>query len=569
MARYTSSTAAVRNRRAVANGSTLRSKSKTPDTTTGNGAEAFTYKDKAALFLLAVTNFTGQKGFYESADDRDERFLSLLTKVTKKDHEWVAKMLTWLRSEGNIRTASIIGAVEYGRIVSGNEKIDAEGEFTPRAVLASVLQRADEPSEALGYWISRYGNKKLPAWFRRGLGDGAKKLYNGKSVFKYDSKAAKVRFGDVVSLSSVKTDGYKSDVFRFVLDRRYGNEKADGYGELGDFLVTRRVIESVPAEKRSEWLAKADPKLVEEAGYNWEALAGWLGGALTADFWEKLIPSMGYMALIRNLRNFAKAEISDQAARLVAKRIADPEEVAKSRQLPLRFLSAYRVMEPAQQYRGWGWGYESNVFSDVGTKYKKLWVPALSKALNQSLLSVPELDGQTVIMIDTSASMNQTISDKSTVSYYENAVAFGVALALRNPDAVVYGYSDSAVQFHPIYTASLLENIEKFKNTKPCAGGTATWTTAHQLLKRNKGTDRLIIVTDEQANGGYHWGDSKTWKDVPEDVTTVTYNLAGYEQGQAPSGRDNFHTVAGLTDAGFQLLSQIDSAASGSWPWES
>ena len=55
-----------------------------------------------------------------------------------------------------------------------------------------------------------------------------------------------------------------------------------------------------------------------------------------------VIPSMGYMALLRNLRNFDEAGISDERARYVREVLADPERVAKSRQFPYRFWSAYK-----------------------------------------------------------------------------------------------------------------------------------------------------------------------------------------------------------------------------------
>ena len=55
-----------------------------------------------------------------------------------------------------------------------------------------------------------------------------------------------------------------------------------------------------------------------------------------------MIPSMGYMALLRNLRNFDQAGISRDTQMAVASTLADPEAVARSRQFPYRFWSAYK-----------------------------------------------------------------------------------------------------------------------------------------------------------------------------------------------------------------------------------
>ncbi len=66
---------------------------------------------------------------------------------------------------------------------------------------------------------------------------------------------------------------------------------------------------------------------------------------------------MGYMALLRNLRNFDEAGVSDAVAGRVAERLADPAQVAKSRQLPMRFLSAYRAAPSLR----WAWALEQAI----------------------------------------------------------------------------------------------------------------------------------------------------------------------------------------------------------------
>lgn len=576
MSRFTN-VATAAPKRPAKNGSTIVA-SKKADSLSGNGAPAYSYKDKAALFLLGVSNFTGQNTVYEDANDRDSRFVDLIRSVAKKDPQFVASFLKWLRSDANIRTAAIIGAIEYGRQVSGTDLsknfVRNYQDLTPRAVLASVFQRADEPSEALGYWLSTYG-KKTPRWFQRALGDGAQKLYTERAVFKYDSQGDKVRFGDVINLSSVKTIGYKADVFKFALDRRYSNVNVENFPELG-LVQARAKVDAIPAKDRASFL-KDFPQVLEQAGYSWESLAGWLNGPLTKDFWEALIPNMGYMALIRNLRNFAKAGISLESAQIVADRISDQEQVESSRQLPLRFLSSYRAIQPDQPSVGY-WGARAssveNVFtSAAGRQLEVLWAPALDKALNYSLKSVPVLKGQTVIMVDCSGSMGNLISDKSTVTYYENAVAFGVALALKNPGSVIYGYDNKHKVIKLVRGGSLLDNIASFKQQFPLYGGTNTVQTAAAVMQAHPDAARLVILTDEQtSHGGYNGysGRVNTLETVvPEKVTCVTFNLAGYQNGQAPAGRGNFHTVPGLNDSGFKMLEFVDSVGEGAtWPWD-
>src|SRR6266508_5105004 len=118
---------------------------------THEGAPGYAHDAKSALFLLAVTNMAGEDTFYESARQRDSRYAQLVHAVAGTDLSWTGRFLRWMRSEANMRSASLVGALEAARalLVAG----------TPgaRQLVGSVLQRADEPGEALAYWTSRYG----------------------------------------------------------------------------------------------------------------------------------------------------------------------------------------------------------------------------------------------------------------------------------------------------------------------------------------------------------------------------------------------------------------------------
>src|SRR5690606_28793443 len=155
---------------------------------------------------------------------RDKRYRDLVHQVTQADPQWVRDMLAWLRSEGNMRSASIVGAVEYGRA----------GGPQARSVLDSVRLRAGEPGEALGYWLAEYG-KPLPKWLKRALGDGALRLYTEASALKHDS--GPVRFADVIELSQISQAHSKDGLFRWLLDRRH--ERVDWSREYGGLDMVR------------------------------------------------------------------------------------------------------------------------------------------------------------------------------------------------------------------------------------------------------------------------------------------------------------------------------------------
>src|SRR5690606_42339 len=121
-------------------------------------------------------------------------------------------------------------------------------------------------------------------------------------------------------------------------------------------------------------------------------------------------------ALLRNLRNFEKAGVSAQVLRQVADRIADPEQVAKSRQFPYRFYSAYKATGSLT------------------------FAPALEAALEASVANIPTFDGRTLVAIDTSGSMSNPASGRSTVQMSHIAALFGAAVSARSDcDVIIYG----------------------------------------------------------------------------------------------------------------------------------
>ena len=131
-----------------------------PDTRTAAGGEGFSRTAKDELFLLGVANMVGTDTFYETGASRDDRFEQLVRDITTSDEKWVQSFIGWLRTGANMRSASIVAAAEYVRA----------GGSGGRQVVASVLQRADEPGEMLGYWLNKYG-RKIPQPVKRGVAD--------------------------------------------------------------------------------------------------------------------------------------------------------------------------------------------------------------------------------------------------------------------------------------------------------------------------------------------------------------------------------------------------------------
>ncbi|KOG16494.1 TROVE domain-containing protein [Streptomyces viridochromogenes] len=487
---------------------------------------------RSELFLLAVANFVSQQTFYESGADRDDRYAKLVRELAVTDPVWTAGLLGWLRGEGNLRTSALVGAAEYVKA-----RLDAGATDGPsnRQVIASVLQRPDEPGELLAYWTAVYG-RNVPKPVKRGVADAVRRLYSGKSLLKYDTASKGYRFGDILNLVHAAPDPdkpWQGELFRYALDRRHNPDTAVPPASDRTLVAHRELMALPVEERRAVVTSERGAERLAAAGMTWEALAGWLQGPMDKAAWEAVIPSMGSMALIRNLRNFDEAGVSDEVAAQVAARISDPAEVARSRQFPFRYLAAY---QHAPSLR---------------------WAYPLEQALGHSLANVPALPGRTLILVDRSGSMWGPLSDRSKLNRADAAAIFGTALALRakKADLVEFGSTSAPVRFRG--GESVLKILSRF-------GGLGGTDTTEAVRRHYRKHDRVLIVTDEQYAYSHH-GDPT--EQVPADVPVYTWNLAGYRAGHGPSGKANRHTFGGLSDAAFRMVPLLDSARAADWPW--
>lgn len=532
--------------------------------TTYEGGAAYSRDAKSELFLLGVANFVSEDTFYEGGDKRDARFDALCAHVAVTDGPWFRDFIFWLRRTANMRHASLVGAVEgvRARLAAGvgqptlspvaltrrpdQVRDGLAGWVVPgesdgvsnRQIISSVLQRADEPGEMMAYCRSIW-ERTIPKPIKRGIADATNQIYTERSLLKYDTDKAAFRFGDVIEMTHPDPRAaWVSDLFKHAIDRRH--DRGEEIPESLEMLRARRELMAMPVEERREMIRSGQAIIpLHNAGMTWESVAGWIQGPMDKPVWEAIIPSMGYMALLRNLRNFMDAGVSDEVMNGVLARLADPEEVAKSRQFPFRFLSAYKEMQG------------------------NLKVSAvLEQALTHSVVNVPKLPGKTLILSDMSGSMSLPAGGKmSNLKRSEPAAIFAAALALRaeNATLVAFGTNSFPINFRPGDSVLTVAQMITGRNL----GGTNTAETVKIHFNNH---DRVIIVTDEQASRTYGGQDPSSA--VPANVPMYTWNLAGYQHGHAPSGEKGRHTFGGLTDQSFKLIPMLEAGTDGVWPWQ-
>jgi 60 kDa SS-A/Ro ribonucleoprotein len=193
----------------------------------------------------------------------------------------------------------------------------------------------------------------------------------------------------------------------------------------------------------------------------WEvALSG--GGDKRAH-WERLLAErkLGALAMLRNLRNMKDAGVNEEAV-LHALSVMKTDRV-----LPFRFLAAAR--------------------------YAPQWEEVLEQAMYKAIAGREKFPSRTVLLVDTSGSMDAPLARRSEMLRMD--AACGLAVLLREVcEAVeVYSFSDKLVRVPSRRGFALRDAIV---SSQP-HGGTQL---GHALRSLRETYDRIIVITDEQSH---------------------------------------------------------------------
>ncbi|MEM9203932.1 MAG: TROVE domain-containing protein, partial [Actinomycetota bacterium] len=363
----------------------------------------------------------------------------------------------------------------------------------------------------------------------------ATRLYTERAALRYDGLSRGVRMADVIELTHPKPrDARQSALFAWLLDRRHHDDAVADPDQLPTLAASEQLTQ-VPAEERRALLDERGSRALADAGTSWERLSGWLPGGMDAAAWETVIPSMGVMALIRNLRNFDERGIGDAAIETVLERITDADEVAKARLFPYHVWAAYK-----------------HAPSDD-------WKRALGRTLDLTASNVPSLD-RTLVVVDMSGSMQAPVSNRSAMSRVEVAAVMAAITAVKSAsaDVVIFGHTNRAVRIRR--GASVLGVVADLVSMIGQVGHATyghTAIAAHYTPRRH---DRVVMFTDDQQ----HDSGSVNLDHVP---LIYTVDLAGYRPRSTPSGGQGRYTLAGFSDATFSLMRTLEQGRDADWPF--
>lgn len=522
---------------------------------TSTPGEGWQREAQSELFMTAVSTLDSGTA-HEGTDARALRMRELTRRIATDPgmNTWTAQFTHWLRDDANMRRSALIVACEYvkARLDAGIKDETSVGvPGLNRVTINIACERADEPGTLLTYWMKTYG-RNVPAPVKRGVADAVTRLYGERAALKYSGGAAEMHPGDVIELVHPKPKAeWQGVLFEHLLNSRHGH-KTMSEATRATWLpivheaMTSRASSKTEADRAKERARLLKPGAMREAGMTWEHLSGL--GPMDSEAWEAAIPVMGYMALLKNLRNFDQAGISVPVTDDVKRRLTDPDQVARSRQLPFRFYTAAKNAD-------------------------RHWQETLGQALELSCKNIPVLEGMTLVLVDCSQSMSGRVSKKSTITRREVAGLFGSVLASRCENVVLARYGSEGSVWGQQRRGGQTRTVEVTQgpsvlataiNGYPNMGGTETGSSLHYWLNEGYSFDRLVVLTDEQVN----WGDDMPIEDaVPASQRMFTFNLAG-DIMASHEASENWHAFGGLTDQAYGLIPMIEAGGTAKWPWE-
>lgn len=479
------------------------------------GAKAFLLDKRTALYSAVVTSSLSDK-FYEAGNERMDRIRAL---IAQNDPAFVARLAVYARNSMYMRSMPLVLAVELAKIQSGNGVV--------MKTVKGVVQRADEITELLAYYQlanNRKGTKKLNKLSKQ-IQHGLADVFNQFDEYQFAkyNRAAEVKLKDALFLVHPKAVNENQQI---LFNKIAKDELAVPYTWETELSALGQKAFGSESEKKLAFCAK----------------------------WEELIVSgkLGYMALMRNLRNIIEAGVSATVMGEVCSRISDRDAVAKSKQLPFRFLAAYREVKVL----------ESSMVPMV--------LDALEEAVIQSAVNLRGFGKDTSVLIacDVSGSMQKPISAKSKILNYDIGLMLAMLLQSRC-EVVQTGMFGDTWKIINVSRKNILANVQEFYKREGEVGyATNGYLVLKDLIKHGKVVDKIMMFTDCQL-----WNNNvvdkvlnnsiaslwKQYKVMAPKAKLYLFDLAGYGNTPIDVRTDGVHLIAGWSDKVFDVLTALEA----------
>lgn len=428
--------------------------------------------------------------FYESAEDQMERYINLTNQIGEElGWEFVAKAAIFARNELGMRSISELTAA----ILNG-QTFDRKRQF-----FANYFHRPDGVSEVFAA-IDSLGGKRSHALVR-GAADYLSTLKD-YSIDKYKMNGKVYNMFDLINIThahSAAIDRYKNGCL----------EKADTWEKA----ISASANEE---EKSQEW-----QRLVEEH-------------------------KLGYLALIRNLRNIVDTKPSESWVREhLTMQIENSIAIKKSLVYPYQIYCAYK---------------------NIGVRNTAIDT-ALERAFRIACGNMPELPGDNVVVLDVSGSMDYCWGSNSSLTIKEVGAVYGAALLVHSgADFIKFGNYAQSKSYNPL--DNVFNIISDMKANDGCGYGTDIASAYNAMQKKY---DRIFLISDMQTmstNYGWYYTSNgvnsynsycKKFNCAPH---VYSFDLSNYRSQVENPDNPKIHLLTSLSDKFFTLIKFIEDGGS-------
>jgi hypothetical protein len=428
------------------------------------GGTGYQYDPKTELVAILATGLDNK--YYEKLGEREQRFANVIAEVAKTDKVFAAKAMVYARSVMGQRTVTHFGAVELAKYLSGNE-LGARF-FSKRARKANaggIIYRLDDMLEIAACYQARNSGKQLSNAIKKGF-KAALESADEYELAKYQAKNSDLSLVDIVNLVHPKPTGKMVPVFAKLMkgELKQHNTVEDKNTKAGQEVAAKVKAGKITAEQ-------AETELNEAKQDNYAELIA--------------TRKIGYLALLRNLRNILKAGSKVDVVKGACELLTDKALIKQSLVFPHQIDLALEIM-----------------LDEFGASGARPFINALNTAYELAIPNLTELfpHGKTAVVFDSSGSMSSQIRLANKKAGSEAAIAKAALIAAtlaKGINADVYHFADRTVQikFNPLDSVNSLKNL--FKGEQGKVGYGTSFNTILPFLKGNY--ERVFVISDMQG----------------------------------------------------------------------
>lgn len=462
-----------------------------PTVVNAMGENAYQLSAKEELVSTCMTTFLSGDHYYETEKEVVNRIVNKLNEV---DPLFAAKLALYVRNEGNLRSVSHLIAATIAKRASGTE--------WSKRFYNKIVVRPDDMSEILSAYAVQ--NKmdlkkirKIPNAIKKGFKTALERL-DAYQIDKYKMNSRQVKMLDLVNLFHPKGTQRNQQAYHNLIN-----------GESLAGLYASKVLEKEMTKAGQKTQGKS---VQEKEAAKKEAIENVLSN----------VKGMPIMNLLRNLRNiilYAPKNVDDACAQLT-----NETAVLNSRLLPFRFATAYEEIEKmsfSDKKSDTSIAFEEDYNNQTITatefaKLKEKVLNAIEDALQISCQNIPELEGNTAILIDHSGSVRGDSGGSSRVSAFSKTTSamignlFGSMMAYQQKNVYIGLFGDRLIPVKVDRSQRLLDfNKNSFDKGANCGGGTeqGIYDFFRQAVREKKKIDNIIVFSDCQigSSGSTSW----------------------------------------------------------------